>query len=146
MLIYIQISGYVLSFIHITTSVYSPICVCAQLLKNVQLFCDPKDCSPPGSSIYGISQARILECVAISSSRGIFPTQKSNPGRLHCRWILDHRATWEALDRGHVCVQVCAKSLQLCPILCNAIDPARLLVHGILQARTWNGLPCPPQD
>ena len=52
----------------------------------------------------------------------------------------------EALDRGHVCVQVCAKSLQLCPILCDAIDPARLLVHGILQARTWNGLPCPPQD
>ena len=32
-------------------------------------FCDPLDCSPPGSSIHGISQARILELVAISSSR-----------------------------------------------------------------------------
>ena len=28
------------------------------------------DCSPPGSSVHGISQARILEWVAISSSRG----------------------------------------------------------------------------
>ena len=35
----------------------------------VQL-CDPTDCSPPGSSVHGISQARVLEWVAISSSRG----------------------------------------------------------------------------
>ena len=32
--------------------------------------CDPLDCSPPGSSVHGILQARILEWVAISSSRG----------------------------------------------------------------------------
>ena len=32
--------------------------------------CDPIDCSPPGSSVYGIFQARILEQVAISYSRG----------------------------------------------------------------------------
>ena len=32
--------------------------------------CDPMDCRPPGSSVHGISQARILEWVAISSSRG----------------------------------------------------------------------------
>ena len=32
--------------------------------------CDPKDCSPPGSSTHGILQARILEWVAISFSRG----------------------------------------------------------------------------
>ena len=34
------------------------------------ILCDPMDCSPPGSSVQGISQARILEWVAISSSRG----------------------------------------------------------------------------
>ena len=34
--------------------------------------CDPMDCSPPGSSVHGIFQARILEWVAISSSRGSF--------------------------------------------------------------------------
>ena len=32
--------------------------------------CDPLDCSPPGSSVHGIFPARILECIAISSSRG----------------------------------------------------------------------------
>ena len=32
--------------------------------------CDPMDCSQPGSSVHGIFQARILEWVAISSSRG----------------------------------------------------------------------------
>ena len=33
-------------------------------------FCDPVDSSPPGSSVHGISQARISEWVAISFSRG----------------------------------------------------------------------------
>ena len=36
------------------------------------------ECSLPGFSVHGILQARILEWVAISSSRGIFPTQGSN--------------------------------------------------------------------
>ena len=34
------------------------------------LFCDPMDCIPPGSSVHRILQARILECVAMPSSRG----------------------------------------------------------------------------
>ena len=41
--------------------------MCAQLRLT---FCDPKDCSLPGSSLYEILQARILERVAIPSSRG----------------------------------------------------------------------------
>ena len=45
--------------------------------------CDSIDCSLTGSSVHGISQARILEWVAISFSRGIFPTQGSNPHLLH---------------------------------------------------------------
>jgi len=48
------------------------------------------DCSPPGSSVHGILQARILEWVAVPFSRGIFPTQGSNPGALHCRQIVYH--------------------------------------------------------
>ena len=51
-----------------------PNCVCAcvhaQSLGCIQLFCDPVDCSLPGFSVHGILQARILEWVAISSSRG----------------------------------------------------------------------------
>ena len=42
-------------------------CVCAQLCPTL---CDPMNCSPPGPSVHGILQARILEWVAISSSRG----------------------------------------------------------------------------
>ena len=41
-----------------------------QLISCVRLFWDPVDCSPPGSSVYGISQARILEWVAVSFFRG----------------------------------------------------------------------------
>ena len=44
---------------------------------------DPMDFSPPGSSVHGISQARILEWVVKPSSRGIFPTPGSNPGLPH---------------------------------------------------------------
>ena len=41
-------------------------------------FCDPMDCSPPGSSVGGISQARILEWVAISFS-GDLPDTRVEP-------------------------------------------------------------------
>ena len=39
-------------------------------LSHVQLFCDSMDCSPPGASVHGISQVRILWWVAISFSKG----------------------------------------------------------------------------
>ena len=45
------------------------VCVCMRALSHVQL-CDPMDCSPPGSLVNGIFQARILEWVAVSFSRG----------------------------------------------------------------------------
>ena len=48
-------------------------CACVFACSVVQsclTLCDPVDCSPPGSSVRGILQVRILEWVAISSSRG----------------------------------------------------------------------------
>ena len=51
---------------------------------------DPMDCSPPGSSIYGVLQARILEWVAIPFSRGFLLTQGLNPSLPHCQQILYH--------------------------------------------------------
>ena len=42
----------------------------AQLLQLCSTLCDPMNCSPPGSSVHGIFQARILEWVSISYSRG----------------------------------------------------------------------------
>ena len=44
----------------------------------VWLFCNPMDCSLPGSSVHGILHARILEWVAMPSSGRIFPTQGLN--------------------------------------------------------------------
>ena len=49
-------------------SVWFPVVCC--LVASVLSFCDPVDCSPPGSSVLEIFQARILEWVVISSSRG----------------------------------------------------------------------------
>ena len=45
-------------------------CVRAQLLQSRLTLCDPVNHSPPGSSVHGILQARILEWVAMPSSRG----------------------------------------------------------------------------
>ena len=42
----------------------------AKSLQSCLTLCDPMDCGPPGSSVYGILQPRILEWVAMSSSRG----------------------------------------------------------------------------
>ena len=41
------------------------LCVCVLVAQLCLTLCDPTDCSPPGSSVHGILQARILEWVAI---------------------------------------------------------------------------------
>ena len=41
--------------------------------KSCPTLCDPMDCSPPGSSAHGISQARILEWATLPFSRGSSP-------------------------------------------------------------------------
>ena len=49
-------------------ALYTRTCVCV-CVHNCVRFCNYIDCNPPGSSVHGILQARILEWVAISSSR-----------------------------------------------------------------------------
>ena len=46
------------------------LCCCYLVAKSCLTLCDPADCSSWGSSVHGISQARTLEWVAISSSSG----------------------------------------------------------------------------
>ena len=41
-----------------------------QLLQSCSTLCNPLDCSPPGSSVHGTLQARVLEWAAVPSSRG----------------------------------------------------------------------------
>ena len=65
--------------------------------------CDPMDCSLPGSSVHGILQARILEWVAISFSRGPSrPRDWTRVSYVSCtgRWVFITSTTWEVtLDR-----------------------------------------------
>ena len=70
------------------------LCWCL-VTKSCLTLCDPMGCRP-GSSVHGISQARIMEWVAISFSRGT--SQPWEQIYVSCigRQILYHWATWEA--------------------------------------------------
>ena len=57
--------------------------------QSCPTLCDSMDCSPPGSSVHEILQARILK-LAIPFSRRVFPTQGLNPGLLHFKQFLYH--------------------------------------------------------
>ena len=81
-----------------------PLCVCVCMFVCVCVYdhsvvsvtqsCltlgDSMDCSPPGSSVHEISQARILEWVAIPFSRGSSQHRDQNLGLPQCRQILSH--------------------------------------------------------
>ena len=63
----------------IITGVPTSILICAVLCllsQSCPTLCNPMNCSPPGSSVHGILQARILEWVAMSS-----PGDLPNPGK-----------------------------------------------------------------
>ena len=47
-----------------------------------------KSCSPPGSSVHGDFPGKNTGVGCYALLQGIFPAQGSNPGLLHCRWIL----------------------------------------------------------
>ena len=77
-------------------------CVPARLVTQSRLTLrDPMDCSPPGSSVHGILQARILEWVAISYNRGSSQLRdwtQDSPISCIGRRILHHCATLEAVQ------------------------------------------------
>ena len=66
--------------------------------------CQPMDCSPPGSSVHGISQARILVWVAISLSRGSSWPRDRNCVSCVGRQILYHWATRVNSIMCYVCI------------------------------------------
>ena len=71
------------------------VCVC-ESLSCVQL-CDPMDCSPPGSSIKGILQARVLEWVAISLS---ILTHKKKQNWVSCSEVDEPRVHHTELSKS----------------------------------------------
>ena len=73
--------------------------------------CNPVDCTPPGSSVYGDSPGNNTGVGCHALLQGIFPTQESNPGLLHCRQFLN----WLSYEGRHAAAA--AKLLQSCPTL-----------------------------
>ena len=98
-----------------------------QSLSQVPSFVTPRDCSLPGSSIHGILQARILEWGAIP-----LPRESSWPRE----WTLVSCIAGRLVTIWAAAAAAAAKSLQLCPTLCDPIDgsPSGSTVPGILQA------------
>ena len=67
------------------------------LVAQLRLTFDSRDCSPPGSSVHGILQTRMLEGIPFPSP-GIFLTQVLNLGLPHCRQILYHLSHLQSLN------------------------------------------------
>ena len=65
----------------------------------------PIDCNPQGSWVPGISQSRILECVAISFSRGSSQPLDQSHFSYIVRQVLYHWATWQAQSIPFVSLQ-----------------------------------------
>ena len=99
---------------------YNNKCIHTNSLQSCSTLCDPLDCKLPGSSVHGILQARILEWIAMPSSRG-----SSQPRNLMSPALAAEFFT------------TAAKSLQSWLTLCDPMDynlPGSS-VHRILQAR-----------
>ena len=70
---------------------YADACMHAMSLQLCPILCNTMDHSPPGSSVHGILQAKILEWVAISFSRGSScPRNQTLVSYISCvgRWVL----------------------------------------------------------
>ena len=94
--------------------------------RSPALQADSLPSEPPGKPINsGVSSLFLLQ--------GIFLTQESNWGLLHCRQIL-----YQLSYQGSPAAAAAAKSLQSCLTLCDPIDgsPPGSPIPGILQART----------
>ena len=77
-------------------------------LQSCLIPCDPMDCSPTGSSVHGILQARILERFAISFS-SIEPRSPTVGGGFFLFYFFFNNKS-------------CAQLFQWCPTLCNPMD------------------------
>ena len=65
-------------------------CIVCLVTQSRPTLCDPMDCSLPDSSVYGDSSGKITGSGCHALLQGLFPIQGSNPGLLHCKWLLYH--------------------------------------------------------
>ena len=104
---------------------------CVLVAQLCPTLCHPMDCSPPGSSVHGIFQARILEWVVISFSKGSsWPMDRTHVSCIG-RQILHHWTTWEAL-----CLAQFSSVAQSYLTLCDTMDystPGFPVHHQLLE-------------
>ena len=130
------------TYIHI----HMCVCVCVvcscSVAQSYLTLCNTMDCSPPGSSVHEISQTRILEFLAISSSRGSFRPRDRTCISCIGRQILHCWAIRETLYMCIVSVSCSGMpySLRIDPKDYNLPGSS---VHGILQTRIleWVAIP-----
>ena len=111
-------------------SLFIRIVVVIQLLSCIQLFCDPMDCSLPGSPVHGIFLARILEWVTISFFQGSSRARNWTPISCIDRWIFYDQTTIR------ISMYCCCSVTQSCPTLCDPIDcstPGLPVHHQLLE-------------
>ena len=101
--------------------VYVHLVFCLVTQSSPTLF-HPMDCSPPGTSVHGNSPGKNIGVVCHALLQGIFPTQGSNSGLLHCRRILYHLS-----HQG---------SLRILEWIAYPFS------HGYSQSRNWTRVSC----
>ena len=117
--------------------------VCVLVAQSCPTLWDPMNYSPPGSSVHGTLQARILEWDAISFSRRFSRPRNqtevsSIAGRRFTVWATKEAPkTKRITHKQYNLAAAVAKLHQSCPTLCDPINgsPPGSPVHGILQAR-----------
>ena len=109
----------------------------SEVARSCTTLRDPTDCSLPGSSVHGIFQARVLEWVAISFSRGPFRPRD----RTWVSSIAGDALPSEPPGQPHPCLKTeqkfCCSVTRSCLTLCNPVDCSLpgSSVHAISQAR-----------
>ena len=109
----------------------SHVVVCVLVTQSCLTLYNPVDCSLPGSSVHGIFQARILEWVAISYSRGSFqPRDRTWVSCIASRFCKVW-ATREAWYYGKDCFQAC-KFFNISYTWRSKLPPRPFMVHQLL--------------
>ena len=106
-------------------------------------FCDPKDCSPPGSSVHGVLQARILEWVTITFSRGSFyPRDRTWVSCIAGRLFAISPPGKSAPPQEALKSSVCLSLSCTCCWPCNTSRWAAVLTSMGLCYTCWSKAPC----
>ena len=108
----------------------------AKLLQSCPTLCNPMDHSPPGSSVHGILQARILEWVAMPSSRGSSQPREDQT-RVSCVSFIGIQVLCHQHHPGSPIVNNQFRSVaRSCPTLCSPMDcsiPGFPVHHQLLE-------------